>query len=126
MENALEGTTGKPAHVAQNILDRSFSPEAPNQSCVTDITYIQMHEGWLYLAVVLNLYSQAVVGWSMSSRMESELVTQARLSAVWRRKPKSTVLIHSDSNNVFAVFISVNHPLMFQARNILQIMSQAF
>ena len=92
---------GKPAHVAQNILDRSFSPEAPNQSWVTDITYIKTHEGWLYLAVVLDLYSRAVVGWSMSSRMESELVTQALLSAVWRRKPKDTVLIHSDQGSQF-------------------------
>ncbi len=90
------------AHVAQNILDRSFSPEAPNQSWVTDITYIKTHEGWLYLAVVLDLYSRAVVGWSMSSRMESELVTQALLSAVWRRKPKSTVLIHSDQGSQFS------------------------
>ncbi|MGB0784377.1 MAG: IS3 family transposase, partial [Marinomonas sp.] len=85
----------------QNILDRSFSPEAPNQSWVTDITYIKTHEGWLYLAVVLDLYSRAVVGWSMSSRMESDLVTQALLSAVWRRKPKSTVLIHSDQGCQF-------------------------
>ena len=92
---------GNPAHVAPNILDRSFSPEAPNQSWVTDITYIKTHEGWLYLAIVLDLYSRAVVGWSMNSRMESELVTQALLSAVWRRKPKSTVLIHSDQGSQF-------------------------
>lgn len=92
---------GNPAHIAPNILDRSFSPEAPNQSWVTDITYIKTHEGWLYLAIVLDLYSRAVVGWSMSSRMESELVTQALLSAVWRRKPKSPVLIHSDQGSQF-------------------------
>lgn len=53
---------GKPAFVAQNILDCSFSPEAPNQSWVTDITYIKTHEGWLYLAVVLDLYSSAALG----------------------------------------------------------------
>lgn len=87
---------GKPTHDEQNILDRSFSPEAPNQSWVTDITYNKTDEGGLYLAVFLDPYSRAVVGWSMSSRMESELVTQALLSAVWRRKPKSLVLIHSD------------------------------
>jgi putative transposase len=91
----------KPAHVAENVLDRSFSPEAPNQSWVTDITYIKTHEGWLYLAVVLDLYSRAVIGWSMSSRMESELVTQALLSAVWRRKPTAQVLIHSDQGSQF-------------------------
>nr|WP_087505662.1 IS3 family transposase [Neiella marina] len=92
---------GKPALVADNLLDRAFSPATPNQSWVTDITYIRTHEGWLYLAVVLDLYSRAVVGWSMSSRMESELVTQALLAAVWRRKPKSEVLIHSDQGSQF-------------------------
>ena len=92
---------GKPALVASNILDRDFNAPAPNQSWVTDITYIRTHEGWLYLAIVLDLYSRAVVGWSMSSRMEAELATQALLSAVWRRKPKKTVLIHSDQGSQF-------------------------
>ena len=83
------------------MLDRQFTVATPNRYWVTDITYIRTHEGWLYLAVVLDLYSRAVVGWSMSSRMESELVTQALLAAVWRRKPKNQVLIHSDQGSQF-------------------------
>ncbi|MHC6648228.1 IS3 family transposase [Alteromonas sp. HB246098] len=93
--------SGKPAVVADNVLDRQFTVATPNRYWVTDITYIRTHEGWLYLAVVLDLYSRAVVGWSMSSRMESELVTQALLAAVWRRKPKKQVLIHSDQGSQF-------------------------
>ncbi|KAA0875935.1 IS3 family transposase, partial [Nitrincola tapanii] len=92
---------GKSTLVAENHLDRAFSPDLPNQSWVTDITYIRTHEGWLYLAVVLDLYSRAVIGWSMSSRMEGELVIQALLAAVWRRKPKNRVLIHSDQGSQF-------------------------
>jgi putative transposase len=92
---------GQPAIIAENKLNRQFSPSKPNMSWVTDITYIKTHEGWLYLAVVLDLYSRAVVGWSMSSRMESELVTQALLAAVWRRKPAEPVLIHSDQGSQF-------------------------
>ncbi|TMP89016.1 hypothetical protein CWC05_01290 [Pseudoalteromonas ruthenica] len=65
----------------------------PNRYWVTDITHIRTHEGWLYLAFVLDLYSRAVMGWSMSSCMESELVTQVLLAAVWRRNPKKQVLI---------------------------------
>ncbi|WP_432652499.1 IS3 family transposase [Pseudoalteromonas luteoviolacea] len=93
--------SGKPAVVADNVLDRQFAVTTPNRYWVTNITYIRTHEGWLYLAVVLDLYSRAVVGWSMSSRMESELVTQALLAAVWRRKPKNQVLIHSDQGSQF-------------------------
>jgi putative transposase len=92
---------GKPAIVASNILDRKFSVSVPNQAWVTDITYIRTHEGWLYLAVVLDLYSRAIMGWSMSARMETELVTQALLAAVWRRKPQAQVLIHSDQGSQF-------------------------
>ncbi len=83
------------------MLDRQFTVAKPNRYWVTDITYIRIHEVWLYLAVFLDLYSRAVVGWSMSSRMESELVTQALLAAVWRRKPKKQVLIHSDQGSQF-------------------------
>ena len=84
-----------------NVLKRDFAPKGPNQAYVQDITYLWTQEGWLYLAIVLDLYSRAVVGWSMSSRMEAELATQALLSAVWRRKPKKTVLIHSDQGSQF-------------------------
>jgi putative transposase len=68
------GRGGKPAVVAPNHLNRQFTPEGPNQSWATDITYIRTHEGWLYLAVVLDLFSRQVIGWSMGSRIDTELV----------------------------------------------------
>jgi putative transposase len=92
---------GKPATVAPNHLQRQFAPAAPNQSWVTDITYIRTHEGWLYLAVVLDLYSRHVIGWSMRSRMDTDLVLSALLMAVWRRKPKQEVMVHSDQGSQF-------------------------
>jgi putative transposase len=63
---------------------------------VTDITYIRTHEGWLYLAVVLDLFSRQVIGWSMRSRIDSELAINALLMAVWRRNPTAPVIVHSD------------------------------
>jgi len=94
-------TSGRPSHVADNILQRQFQVTEPNKFWVTDITYIRTHEGWLYLAVVLDLYSRQVVGWSMHSRMETDLVLNALLMAVWRRKPQDEVLIHSDQGSQF-------------------------
>ncbi len=73
----------------------------PNRSWVTDITYIRTHEGWLYLSVVIDLYSRRVVGWSMQSRMQMDLVLSALLMAVWRRKPKQKVIVHSDQGSQF-------------------------
>jgi len=73
----------------------------PDRAWVTDITYIRTHEGWLYLAVVIDLYSRRVVGWSMQSRMQMDLVLSALLMAVWRRKPKQKVIIHSDQGSQF-------------------------
>jgi putative transposase len=91
-----------PAHVVvPNQLNRRFSTEQPNERWVTDITYIKTHEGWLYLAVVLDLFSRKVVGWSMHSRITKELVLDALLMAVWRRKPDSKVLVHSDQGSQY-------------------------
>ena len=70
--------------------------QEPNRVWVTDITYIRTYEGWLYLAVVLDLFSRQVVGWSMSSRIDRELAMNALLMAVWRRQPKNAVMLHSD------------------------------
>lgn len=92
---------GKPAVVADNTLDRQFEVAAPDMVWVTDITYIRTHEGWSYLAVVIDLFSRRVVGWSMQSRMTTDLALQALLSAVWRRKPKQKVMIHSDQGSQF-------------------------
>jgi putative transposase len=92
---------GKPSLVAPNQLQRQFQHDEPDQAWVTDITYIRTHEGWLYLAVVLDLHSRAVVGWSMGSRMQTGLVLDALTMAVWRRRPKDSVIIHSDQGSQF-------------------------
>ena len=92
---------GKPSLVAPNQLQRQFQHDEPDQAWVTDITYIRTHEGWLYLAAVLDLHSRAVVGWSMGSRMQTSLVLDALTMAVWRRKPKDSVIIHSDQGSQF-------------------------
>ncbi len=92
---------GKPAQVAPNQLQRQFQQDEPDQAWVTDITYIRTHQGWLYLAVVLDLHSRAVVGWSMRNSMETTLVLDALTMAVWRRKPKASVIIHSDQGSQF-------------------------
>jgi putative transposase len=98
------GGFGKPALVAPNRLEQQFDVQMPNQTWVTDITYIRTHEGWLYLAVVLDLFSRQVVGWSMKSRMETDLVVDALLMAVWRRQPKSAVTIHPDQGSQFSSY----------------------
>jgi putative transposase len=92
---------GKPAVVASNTLDRQFDVDGPDRVWVTDITYIRTHEGWLYLAVVIDLFSRRVVGWSAQPRMTTDLALQALLAAVWRRKPKTKVMIHSDQGSQF-------------------------
>lgn len=92
---------GTPSVVAANTLDRQFNPAQPNQLWVTDITYIRTHEGWLYLAVVIDLFSRLVVGWSMKSRITTDLVLDALLMALWRRKPQNKVLIHSDQGSQY-------------------------
>jgi len=93
------------AHVVvPNQLNRQFNPEQPDEGWVTDITYIKTHEGWLYLAVVLDLFSRKVVGWSMHSRITKELVLDALLMAVWRRKPKGKVLVHSDQGSQYTSY----------------------
>lgn len=87
--------------VAPNLLQQDFNAGAPNQKWVSDITYIATDEGWLYLAVVLDLYSRLVVGWAMSSRMTAELVCDALTMAVWQRKPPKGVIAHSDRGSQY-------------------------
>jgi putative transposase len=91
----------KPSVVIANQLNQKFDVAAPDQVWVTDITYIRTHEGWLYLAVVIDLYARRVVGWSMKSRMQTDIVLDALLMAVWRRKPTARVIIHSDQGSQF-------------------------
>ena len=73
----------------------------PNKVWVTDITYIRTWQGWLYLAVVLDLYARKVVGWSMRPTLGRELALDALLMAVWRRKPQQRVLVHSDQGSQY-------------------------
>lgn len=112
---------GAPALIAENKLKQNFDVEAPDTAWVTDITYIKTHEGWLYLAVVIDLYSRRVVGWSMQSRMQMDLVLSALLMAVWHRKPKSNVIIHSDQGSQFTshewtAFLDKHHLEMSMSR----------
>ncbi len=88
--------------LAPNLLDRQFAATAPNQKWVADFTYVWTHEGWLYVAVVLDLYSRRVVGWSMQPRMTAELVTDALTMAVWRRGPRAALLHHSDQGSQYS------------------------
>jgi len=88
--------------VADNILDRKFSVEAPDRVYTGDITYIWTDEGWLYLAVVLDLFSRRIVGWSMSARMKAQLVVEAMEMACDRRSPCEGVIVHSDRGSQYA------------------------
>lgn len=91
-----------PLPVADNVLDRQFDPQGPNEKWVTDITYVPTREGWLYLAVVEDLYSRMVVGWAMADTMTSRLVVDALQMAVQRRFPGEGLLAHSDRGSQYA------------------------
>jgi len=88
--------------VADNLLDRNFTPPAPNQVWTSDITYLWTDEGWLYLAIVLDLFNREVVGWSLKPRMTADIVTDALTMAWFRRKPAPDVLHHSDRGSQYA------------------------
>ena len=87
--------------VAANVLQRQFDVEKPNQWWVSDITYIHTHEGFLFLAVVMDLYARNIVGWSMAARITDDLVMDALTMAYWRRKPAGTVMLHSDQGSQY-------------------------
>jgi transposase InsO family protein len=87
--------------VAENLLQQDFTAQRPNQVWVGDITYIDTDEGWLYLAVVLDLYSRKVVGWSMSDRMTATLVCDALRMALFARKRPRGVIMHTDRGSQY-------------------------
>lgn len=87
--------------VAPNLLEQDFSAKKLNEKWVSDITYVWTDEGWLYLAVVMDLYSRMVVGWSISERMTSKLVIDALQMALWRRKPPRGLILHSDRGSQY-------------------------
>lgn len=92
---------GRPSIIAKNHLQRQFTVERPDQAWVTDITYLRTWQGWLYLAVVLDLHSRKVIGWSMKPTLARELALDALMMAVQRRRPQQTVIVHSDQGSQY-------------------------
>jgi putative transposase len=91
-----------PSHpVAKNLLRQDFAAEAPNQRWASDITYISTHQGWLYLAVVMDLYSRRIVGWSMSRWLNRHLVIDALSMAIGSRRPERVLIHHSDRGSQY-------------------------
>lgn len=88
--------------VAKNHLKRNFKVNKPNQTWVSDISYVHTDEGWLYLAVFIDLYSRKVVGWSMSERIKADLVVDAFRMALFRQKQKAPKVVHSDRGSQYA------------------------
>ena len=82
--------------VAEHVLKRRFQVKNPDQFYVADISYIKTREGWLYLAVVMDLFSRKIVGWEVADHLRAELANQALLKAIWARKPKKGLLYHTD------------------------------
>jgi transposase InsO family protein len=91
-----------PLPIAANILARQFKPARPNNAFVTEITYIRTGTGWLYLAIVLDLYSRMVVGWAMAPSMPAELVSAALQMATQARQPAPGLVVHSDRDSIAA------------------------
>ena len=112
--------SGSRPMAVSNHLERDFSAVAPKKRWVTDITYIRTAEGWLYLAVVVDLYNNAVVGWSMSAQQDRQLVLNAVLMANWQRDDRTPVILHSDRG---AQFISGVYQAFLRDHNIICSMS---
>ena len=87
--------------VAPNLLKRDFEAKEPDKVYVSDITYIWTHEGWLYLAVMIDLFSRQVVGWSLNRRMSRNLIINALRMATWRRQPLPGLILHSDRGSQY-------------------------
>jgi len=88
--------------VAANLLDRNFAPVVPNEAWSADITYVWTDEGWLYLAIVLDLFNREVVGWSIKPKMTADIVTDALTMAWFRRRPAPGLIHHSDRGSQYA------------------------
>lgn len=107
--------------VAPNLLNRDFTAQAPNQKWVGDISYVWTDEGWIYLAVVIDLFSRAVVGWSMQATMSKQLVSDALMMALWRRGFPRGVLFHSDRGSQYC---SKDFQIMLKSYGLLCSMSR--
>lgn len=107
--------------VAPNLLERKYNVQAPNCYWVGDISYVLTQEGWLYLAVVIDLYSRQIVGWSMKEHMKTCLVNEVLLMAIWKRKLSSGLVWHTDQGSQYA---SESHRQLLQQHHIIQSMSR--
>lgn len=107
--------------IAPNLLGRNFYSKASNKAWCGDITYIPTKEGWLYLAVVIDLYSRKIVGWSMDKNMKTNLVNDALSMAIWSRKPGKGLIWHTDRGSQYA---SDAHRLLLDQHDIKQSMSR--
>jgi len=97
----LPKDVGERSIIAPNVLEREFEAKGPNQKWVADFTYIWTAEGWLYVAVVIDLFSRRVVGWSMKDAMTAQMVTDALMMAIWRRGRPKELLHHSDQGSQY-------------------------
>ena len=102
--------------VAKNLLDRNFTPSAPNQVWTSDITYLWTDEGWLYLAIVLDLFNREVIGWSLKPRMTADVVADALTMAWFRRRPAAGLMHHSDRGSQYASY-TFHHKLKAYGMN---------
>jgi putative transposase len=109
------------AQVAPNLLHRDFSADEPNTKWVADTTYIWTAEGWLYLAVVLDLFSRMVVGWSMAASQDATLVVQALRMAIARRRPQAGLLHHTDRGSTYT---SESYQALLQQEGMVASMSR--
>ena len=107
--------------ISPNLLERRFDVDQMNQYWVGDITYVATKKGWLYLATVIDLYSRNVVGWSMANHMRASLVNDAFLMAVWKRKPSSGLIWHTDRGSQYA---SDSHRAILKEHSVIQSMSR--
>ena len=107
--------------VAENLLKQNFAAQKPNTVWVSDITYIWTLEGWLYLAVILDLYSRQVVGWAMSDRLTSDFIIKALYQAIGSRNPGSCCILHSDRGVQYA---SVDFRAVLNSHGFIQSMSR--
>ncbi len=106
--------------MSENLLKQNFYASGPNQKWAGDITYLRRDEGWLYLAVIIDLWSRAVIGWAMSSRMTAQLACDALQMALWRRKRPENVIVHTDRGGQYC---SADYQALMKQHNLHGIMS---
>lgn len=107
--------------ISANVLNRQFNPTRPNQAWVADITYIRTRSGWLYLAVVLDLFARKVVGWAMAPDMQATLVCKALQLAITQRQPAAGLIVHSDRGSQYA---SASHQALLSKHGLVGSMSR--